>query len=78
MPFEDKEGCPNIWRFHFDKISFWGCPKIKAPKGSHFGILPKLKPIFCISLLLYSLERKVIFREEKELKRSKMYKAVCE
>lgn len=34
--------------------------------------------VFGIFLLLYSLERKVIFREEKELQRSKMYKAVCE
>ena len=34
--------------------------------------------VFGIFLLLYSLERKVAFYEEKELQRSKMYKEVCE
>ena len=68
MPFEDKEGCPNIWRFHFWQNPFLECPKIKASKDCVFGIF----------LLLYSLERKVAFYEEKELQRSKMYKEVCE
>ena len=73
--------------FIFGKIRFWGCPKIKASKDCVFGVLPKianlafcqkLKLIFGIFLLLYSLERKVAFYEKKELQRSKMYKEVCE
>mgnify|MGYP003354150786 CR=1 FL=1 len=39
--------------------------------------LPRIH-VFGIFLLLYSLERKVAFYEEKELQRSKMYKEVCE
>ena len=63
--------------FIFGKIRFWGCPKIKASKDCVFGIFPQnIK--FGIFLLLYSLERKVAFYEEKELQRSKMYKEVCE
>ena len=49
-----------------------------SPKTSNLAFGQKQKPLFGIFLLLYSLERKVIFREEKELQRSKMYKAVCE
>lgn len=61
--------------------------KSRLPRIYVFGVLPKIanlafgqkqKPLFGIFLLLYSLERKVIFREEKELQRSKMYKEVCE
>lgn len=39
--FEDKEGCPNIWRFHFWQNPFLGCPKIKASRIAfwHFPTL---------------------------------------
>lgn len=49
-----------------------------SPKTSNLAFCQKLKLIFGIFLLLYSLERKVAFYEEKELQRSKMYKEVCE
>ena len=64
MPFEDKEGCLNIGRFHFWQNPFWGCPKIKASKDCVFGIFPQnIK--FGIFLLLYSLERKVVFMRKR-------------
>ena len=66
MPFEDKEGCPNIWRFHFWQNPFLGCPKIKASKDCVFGIF----------LLLYSLERKVVFMRKKNYKGAKVSKRV--
>ena len=66
MPFEDKEGCPNIWRFHFGQNPFLGCPKIKASKDCVFGIF----------LLLYSLERKVVFMRKKNYKGAKVSKRV--
>ena len=49
-----------------------------SPKTSNLAFCKKLKLIFGIFLLLYSLERKAAFYEEKELQRSKMYKEVCE
>ena len=64
LPFEDKEGCPNIWRFHFWQNPFLGCPKIKASKDCVFGIFPTL--IF--------LGKKGGIYEEKELQRSKGFK----
>jgi len=66
LPFEDKEGCPNIWRFHFWQNPFLGCPKIKASKDCVFGIF----------LLLYSLERKVVFMRKKNYKGAKVSKRV--
>ena len=75
MPFEDKEGCPNIWRFHFWQNPFLGCPKIKASKDCVFGIFPQnIK--FGIFLLLYSLERKVVFMRKKNYKGAKVSKRV--
>lgn len=69
------------------KSVFGDALKSSLPMIHVFGVLPKianlafcqkLKLIFGIFLLLYSLERKVAFYEEKELQRSKMYKEVCE
>ena len=69
------------------KSVFGDALKSRLPRIRVFGVLPKianlafcqkLKLIFGIFLLLYSLERKVAFYEEKELQRSKMYKEVCE
>lgn len=69
------------------KSVFGDVLKSRLPRIHVFGVLPKianlafcqkLKLIFGIFLLLYSLERKVAFYEEKELQRSKMYKEVCE
>ena len=61
--------------FIFGKILFWGCPKIKASKDCDFGIFPKnIK--FGIFLLLYSLERKVVFMRKKNYKGAKVSKRV--
>ena len=32
---------PVYGDFIFGKNRFWGCPKIKASEGSHFGVFPK-------------------------------------
>ena len=64
MPFEDKEGCPNIWRFHFWQNPFLDALKSRQFQGLRFWHFPTL--IF--------LGKKGGIYEEKELQRSKGFK----